>query len=56
MKVFLITSTRADFGLLKNLIINLKKDKFLDLKYLQLELTFQKNMVLVIKKLKKKIF
>ena len=28
MKVFLITSTRADFGLLKNLIINLKKDKF----------------------------
>ena len=28
MKVFLITSTRADFGLLKNLIMNLKKDKF----------------------------
>jgi GDP/UDP-N,N'-diacetylbacillosamine 2-epimerase (hydrolysing) len=32
MKVFLITSTRADFGLLKNLIFKLKKDTFFDLK------------------------
>lgn len=32
MKVFLVTSTRADFGLLKNLIFKLKKDSFFDLK------------------------
>ena len=27
MRIFIITSTRADFGLLKNLIIGLKKNK-----------------------------
>ena len=27
MKIGIITTTRADFGLLKNLIIELKKDK-----------------------------
>ena len=32
MKVFLVTSTRADFGLLKNLIFKLNKDSFFDLK------------------------
>ena len=28
MRVSILTSTRADFGLLKNLIIELKRDKF----------------------------
>lgn len=32
MKIFLITSTRADFGLLKNLIFRFKKNSFFDLK------------------------
>jgi GDP/UDP-N,N'-diacetylbacillosamine 2-epimerase (hydrolysing) len=32
MKVFLVTSTRADFGLLKNLIFKLEEDSFFDLK------------------------
>tara|TARA_B110000438_G_scaffold259700_1_gene269294 strand:- start:744 stop:1895 length:1152 start_codon:yes stop_codon:yes gene_type:complete len=31
MKIFIITSTRADFGLLKNLILEIKKDKFFSL-------------------------
>ena len=32
MKIFLITSSRADFGLLKNLIFQFKKNSFFDLK------------------------
>jgi len=32
MKIFLITSSRADFGLLKNLIVKFKKNSFFDLK------------------------
>ena len=32
MKIFLITSSRADFGLLKNLIFKFKKNSFFDLK------------------------
>ncbi len=31
MKIFILTSTRADFGLLKNLILEIKKDKFFSL-------------------------
>jgi len=43
MKVFLITSTRADFGLLKNLIFKLKKDSFFDLKILATGTHFSKK-------------
>lgn len=32
MKIFLVTSTRADFGIFKNLIFNLKKTKYFNLK------------------------
>jgi GDP/UDP-N,N'-diacetylbacillosamine 2-epimerase (hydrolysing) len=32
MKIFLVTSSRADFGLLKNLIFELKKKNYFDLK------------------------
>jgi GDP/UDP-N,N'-diacetylbacillosamine 2-epimerase (hydrolysing) len=32
MKIFLVTSTRADFGLLKNLIFEFKKKNYFDLK------------------------
>ena len=32
MKIFLITSSRADFGLVKNLIFKFKKNSFFDLK------------------------
>ncbi len=32
MRIFLVTSTRADFGLLKNLIFEFKKDRYFDLK------------------------
>jgi len=31
MKIYIITSTRADFGLLKNLILEIKRDKFFTL-------------------------
>jgi UDP-N-acetylglucosamine 2-epimerase len=32
MKIFLITSTRADFGLLENLIYEFRKSRYFDLK------------------------
>ena len=32
MKIFLVTSTRADFGLFKNLLFEFKKDSYVDLK------------------------
>jgi len=32
MKIFLVTSTRADFGLFKNLLLEFKKDSYFDLK------------------------
>ena len=32
MKIFLVTSTRADFGLLKNLIFKFKQNSYFDLK------------------------
>ena len=43
MKVFLVTSTRADFGLLKNLIFKLKKDSFFDLKIIATGTHFSKK-------------
>ena len=43
MKVFLVTSTRADFGLLKNLIFKLKKDSFFDLKIIASGTHFSKK-------------
>ena len=33
MKVAIITGTRAEFFLLKNLILEIKKDKYFDLKF-----------------------
>ena len=43
MKIFLVTSTRADFGLLKNLIYKLKKDNFFDLKIIATGTHFSKK-------------
>ena len=43
MKVFLVTSTRADFGLLKNLIFKLKKDSFFDVKIIATGTHFSKK-------------
>ena len=41
MKIFLVSSTRADFGLLKNLILKFKKN-YLKLKnFLQLKLNLR---------------
>lgn len=43
MKIFLITSTRADFGLLKNLIFELKKSSYFDLKIIATGTHFSKK-------------
>jgi len=43
MKIFLVTSTRADFGLLKNLIFELKKKKYFDLKIIATGSHFSKK-------------
>jgi len=43
MKIFLVTSTRADFGLLKNLIFEFKKNSFFDLKIIAAGTHFSKN-------------
>jgi UDP-N-acetylglucosamine 2-epimerase len=43
MKIFLITSTRADFGLLKNLIFEFKKNSFIDLKIIATGTHFSKK-------------
>ena len=43
MKVCIITSTRADFGLLKNLIIKIKEDKSFSLKVIASGTHFSKK-------------
>ena len=43
MKIFLVTSTRADFGLLKNLIFRLKKNHYFDLKIIATGTHFSKK-------------
>ena len=43
MKIFLTTSTRADFGLLKNLIFEFKKNKNFDLKIVATGTHFSKK-------------
>jgi GDP/UDP-N,N'-diacetylbacillosamine 2-epimerase (hydrolysing) len=43
MKIFLVTSTRADFGLLKNLIFELKKNSYFDLKIIATGTHFSKK-------------
>jgi GDP/UDP-N,N'-diacetylbacillosamine 2-epimerase (hydrolysing) len=43
VKIFLITSTRADFGLLKNLIIRLKKNRYFDVKIIATGTHFSKK-------------
>lgn len=43
MKIFLFTSTRADFGLLKNLIFEFKKNSYFDLKIIATGTHFSKK-------------
>jgi GDP/UDP-N,N'-diacetylbacillosamine 2-epimerase (hydrolysing) len=43
MKIFLVTSTRADFGLLKNLILQIKKNSYFDLKIIATGTHFSKK-------------
>ena len=43
MKIFLVTSTRADFGLLKNLILEFKKNSNFDLKIIATGAHFSKK-------------
>ncbi len=43
MKIFLVTSTRADFGLLKNLIFEFKKKSYFDLKIIATGTHFSKK-------------
>ena len=43
MKIFLVTSTRADFGLLKNLIFQFKKNSFFNLKIIATGTHFSKK-------------
>ena len=43
MKIFLVTSTRADFGLLKNLIFEFKKKTYFDLKIIATGTHFSKK-------------
>jgi len=43
MKIFLVTSTRADFGLFKNLLLELKKDSYFDLKIIATGTHFSKK-------------
>ena len=43
MKIFLVTSTRADFGLLKNLIFEFKKKNYFDLKIIATGTHFSKK-------------
>jgi GDP/UDP-N,N'-diacetylbacillosamine 2-epimerase (hydrolysing) len=43
MKIFLVTSTRADFGLLKNLIFNFKKKRYFNLKIIATGTHFSKK-------------
>jgi GDP/UDP-N,N'-diacetylbacillosamine 2-epimerase (hydrolysing) len=59
MKIFLVTSTRADFGLLKNLIFEFKKNSYFDLKIIVTGTHFSKKhgySFNEIKKLKVKIY
>ncbi|MDC0426658.1 UDP-N-acetylglucosamine 2-epimerase [Pelagibacteraceae bacterium] len=52
MKVFLVTSTRADFGLLKNLIYELKKNVYFNLKIIATGTHFSKKYGLSFKEIK----
>ena len=54
MKVFLLTSTRADFGLLSNLIIEIKKNKKINLKVIVTGSHLSKKHGLSFKEIKKK--
>ena len=54
MKVFLLTSTRADFGLLSNLIFEIKKNKKFNLKVIVTGSHLSKKHGLSFKEIKKK--
>ena len=54
MKVFLLTSTRADFGLLSNLIFEIKKNKKFDLKVIVTGSHLSKKHGFSFKEIKKK--
>jgi GDP/UDP-N,N'-diacetylbacillosamine 2-epimerase (hydrolysing) len=59
MKIFLVTSTRADFGLLKNLVFEFKKNSYFDLKIIATGTHFSKefgNTYKEIKSLKIKLY
>jgi UDP-N-acetylglucosamine 2-epimerase len=43
MRIFLVTSTRADFGLLRNLIFELKKNSHFDLNIIATGTHFSKK-------------
>ena len=52
MKIFLVTSTRADFGLLKNLIIEFKKKSYFDIKIIATGTHFSKKHGLSFREIK----
>jgi GDP/UDP-N,N'-diacetylbacillosamine 2-epimerase (hydrolysing) len=52
MKIFLVTSTRADFGLLKNLIIEFKKKSYFDTKIIATGTHFSKKHGLSFREIK----
>ena len=54
MKVFLLTSTRADFGLLSNLIFEIKKYKKFELKVIVTGSHLSKKHGFSFKEIKKK--
>ena len=51
-KIFIITGSRSEFSLMKNLIIELKKLKFASKNLLLLAVIYRKNLVTHIKKFK----
>ena len=53
-KIFIITGSRSEFSLMKNLIIELKKLKICKKNLLLLAVIYRKNLVTHIKKFKMK--
>jgi GDP/UDP-N,N'-diacetylbacillosamine 2-epimerase (hydrolysing) len=56
MKVFLVTSTRADFGLFKNLILEFKKNSYFNLKIIATGTHFSKKHGFSFKEIKSEKF
>jgi UDP-hydrolysing UDP-N-acetyl-D-glucosamine 2-epimerase len=56
MKIFLVTSTRADFGLFKNLILEFKKNNYFHLKIIATGTHFSKKHGLSFKEIKSQKF